>query len=245
MKTVTQRRVIASEAIKLVTLRSLVITHAAIGCVLVIVAGVMLTLPGTDTDGSTGDALLTLLVLVELLVGITGVVAATSEYSAATIRSTLAAVPRRVPVLLAKVAVYGGAILVLFVPATLMGLLAGLVLAPDEIGPVTDAAVLRGLAGSALVFGVTCVLGVGFGMLTRSTPAAIGILSAVMFLPVMVTIAPEMTAFLPGRAAQAVVISDNPPEAKLLGVSAAVAVLVGWALAAVTAAAIALRRRDA
>lgn len=245
MSTVTLARVALSEWIKLTTLRSTVIAYTAIAGALVIVAGVLVTLPGADGDGSTGDALLTLLVLVELLVGITGVLAATGEYSAGTIRSTLAAVPRRLPVLVAKVLVHGGLVLTLLVPATGAGLVAALMLAPHDIGPLTDAEILRGVGGSALVFSATCVLGVAFGMLTRSTPAAIGILFAVMFLPVMVTFAPEVTAFVPGRAAQAIVVSDNPPEAELLGGAAAAAVLVVWAAGAVGAAAVALRRRDA
>jgi hypothetical protein len=242
---VTLARVVRSEWLKLVSLRSTVIAYAAIAGVLVIVAGVMLTLPGADDSGRAGDALLTLLVLVELLVGITGVLASTGEYGAATIRSTLAAVPRRLPVLAAKLLVHGGLVLALFVPAMLVGLLAGEVFAPRDVGPLTDGQVLRGLGGSALVFTATCVLGVAFGMLTRSTPAAIGILFAVMFLPVMVTLAPEVTAFVPGRAAQAIVFSDNPPEAKLLGGAEATVVFVAWAAGAIAAAAAALRRRDA
>ena len=245
MSGVTLPRVMRSEWIKLATLRSTVLSYAAIAGVLVIVAGVILTLPGAAPDGSTGDALVTLLVLVELLVGITGVLAATGEYGAATIRSTLAAVPRRLPVLAAKVVVHGGLVLALWVPTTLAGLASGVVVAPDDVGPLTDAEALRGLGGGALAFTVVCVLGVAFGMLTRSTPAAIGILFAVMFLPVMVTVAPAATAFLPGRAAQALVFSDNPPEAELVGPAAAAGVLLAWAAAAVGAAALALLRRDA
>lgn len=245
MSTVTLGRVARSEWIKLWTLRSTVIAYAAIAGALVVVTGVVIVLPNTSTDGTAGDQLLVMLVLVEMLVGITGVLASTSEYGAQTIRSTLAAVPRRVPVLAAKVLVHGGLVLALFVPATVGGLAAALVFAPDDVGALTDAVVLQGIGGSALAFAATCVLGVAFGMLTRSTPAGIGILFCVMFLPVMVTTAPELTAFLPGRLAQAIVLSDNPPEARLLHAGTAAAVLTAWVVLAVGAAAIALRRRDA
>jgi ABC-2 type transport system permease protein len=245
VNTVTLGRVALSEWIKLSTVRSTVIAYAAIAGALVVVTGVVIVLPSANTDGRTGDQLLVMLVLVEMLVGITGVLASTSEYSAETIRSTLAAVPRRVPVLAAKVLVHGGLVFVLFLPATVAGLAAALVFAPADAGSLTDAMVLQGIGGSALVFAVTCVLGVACGMLTRSTPAAIGILFCVMFLPVLVTFAPETTAFVPGRLAQAVVVSDNPPEAELLDAAPAAGVLVAWAALAVGAAAIALRRRDA
>jgi hypothetical protein len=242
---VTLRRVAVSESIKLWSLRSTLLSYAAIAAALVVVAGVVVVLPDADTSGSTGDQLLVMLVLVEMLVGTTGVLAATNEYSAQTIRSTLAAVPRRVPVLIAKVVVHGGTVLALFLPATAAGLVAALVFAPDQIGSPTGSVVLQGLGGSALVFTATCVLGVALGMLTRSTPAAIGILFCIMFLPAMVTTVPEVTAYLPGRLAQAVVLADNPPEAELLAGAPAALVLCAWAVLAVGAAGLALRRRDA
>ena len=124
-------------------------------------------------------------------------------------------------------------------------MLAGLALAPDEIGPLTDGEVLRGLAGGALVFGCTCALGVALGMLTRSTPAAIGILFALMILPLMVTVAPGLTAVLPARTVPAIMLAGNPPEAELLAPAAATAVLVAWVAVAIGGASVALRRRDA
>ena len=243
MTTVTLGRVIRSEWIKLTALRSALLSYVSIAFALSLVAGIALTLPGS-TDDDCRDALLTLVIFVELLVGITGVVAAAGEYSAGTIRSTLAAVPERRPVLAAKALVHGGLVLGLMAPAVAVALAAGLVLAPEEIGSPADGEALRGIVGSALVFALTCALGVALGTLTRSTPAAIGILFCLMFLPVMVTVVPEVTAFLPGRAAQAV-IGEGNPEAELLGGGVAAATLVAWATGALTAAAAALRRRDA
>jgi ABC-2 type transport system permease protein len=245
VSTVTLGRVARSEWLKLWTLRPVVMTYVAIAGALTIVAGVVIVLPGTDTDGTMGDQLLVMLVLVEMLVGVTGVLASTTEYSAQTVRSTFAAVPRRLPVLAAKVLVHGGMVLALFLPATVAGLAAALALVPEDVGSLTDRAVLQGIGGSALVFAATCVLGVALGVLTRSTPAAIGILFCAMFLPVMVTFAPGVTAYVPGRLAQAIVLSDNPVEARLLGGAVAAAVLIAWSLAAVAAAAVALRHRDA
>jgi ABC-2 type transport system permease protein len=245
MSAVTLGRVARSEWLKLTALRSTVFAYLGILGALVVVAGVVVILPATNTDGSTGDQLLVLLVVVEMLVAVTGVLASATEYSEQTIRSTLVAVPRRVPVLVAKALVHGGLVLALIVPATVGGLIAALVFAPDNIGPLGDQMIVQGLCGGAFVFAMTCVLGVAFGMLVRSTPGAIAIMFGLMFLPVMATVAPEVTAYAPGRLAQAIILADNPPEAQLLGAAAATGVLALWAVLALGAAAIGLRRRDA
>jgi ABC-2 type transport system permease protein len=48
----------------------------------------------------------------QLAIGVFGVLAITAEYATGTIRSSVAAVPRRTPLLLAKAVVYGGFALV-------------------------------------------------------------------------------------------------------------------------------------
>jgi len=78
---VTLNRVVRSEWLKLATLRSTVVSYLAIALAMVLVAAVHLTLPGSQ-DADAGNAALTGLLLVELLVGITGVLAASGEYSA-------------------------------------------------------------------------------------------------------------------------------------------------------------------
>lgn len=246
MNRLTWSGVLRSESLKVLTLRSAVLTYAAIVAALVVTAGVVFTLPAGDgtTDGS-GDALLTLILLVELLVGIAGVLASTGEYSAGTMRGSLTAVPRRRMLLTAKLLVQPGGVAALMVPATLVALIATNVLVPEKVGSLTDGEVLRGLAGGALVFGATAALGLAIGVLTRSTPAAIGILFAVMILPLMVTFAPELTAPLPARTAPAIMLADNPAEAKLLAPEVAAIALIGWVALGVVAAATALVRRDA
>jgi ABC-2 type transport system permease protein len=245
MTGVTIRRVVASEALKLATLRGTVLAYGAIAATLVVMAAVVLTLPLGGTDEGGGDAILSVILFVELLVGITGVLAATGEYGAGTMRVTLAAIPRRLPVLVAKLAVHAGLVAVLVLPATAAAFVAAHAMAADEIGALTDPEVVRGVAGGALVFAATSALGVSLGMLTRSPGAAIGILLAIMILPLMITVAPEATAVLPARVAPAIMLTDNPPEAHFLGPVAATLVLLGWTVAAITAAALALRRRDA
>jgi ABC-type transport system involved in multi-copper enzyme maturation permease subunit len=240
----TAARVARSEAIKLLSLRSAVASYAAIGIAMVGVAGVYLTIPVTAGDAAR-NAALTGLLLLELLVGITGVLAAAGEYSARTIRSTFTAVPRRGRVLGAKLFVHAGLVVVLLAAATLSAVLVGALLAPAKVGSLTDGEVARALLGTAMALGGVSALGVSSGMLTRSAAGAIGILFVMMFLPVIVVVAPGVTAYLPGRAVQAVVLSNPSREAGLLAPGAAVAVFSAWLAIAVAAAAVAIRKRDA
>ena len=173
--------VVRAEWIKLVTVRSTLVAYAATLAASALAAAMIFTLPGADSDGDAGDALLVLVVLVELLAGTIGVLAATSEYSGGTIRATLAAVPSRTPVLVAKAIVHGGTVLVACGLATVMGFAAASILAPDDLAPVSDGEVARGLAGSAFAFSFAAVLGVALGLLTRSTATSLGILFALMF----------------------------------------------------------------
>ena len=55
--------------------------------------------------------------LAQLAIGVLGVLVITGEYSTGMIRSTMCAVPKRLPVLWAKAAVYGLVTLALMLPA--------------------------------------------------------------------------------------------------------------------------------
>ncbi len=235
--------VVRSEWIKACSLRSTLACYGAIAATLVGVCGAYLTLPKTP-DGSGAAAAFTGLLLVELLVGATAVLAASAEYSAHTARSTFAAVPQRPQVLVAKAVVAAGLVAVLLAVASVSAVVAANVVAPAAVGPVTDGLVIRAVAGTAFALCAVVVLGVSAGFLTRSAAGGIGLLFLLLFLPVVVVTAPEVTAFLPGRAVQAVVLTGAPPDAGLLSLWPAVATLAGWSLVGAAVAAAALRRRD-
>jgi ABC-2 type transport system permease protein len=242
MSDVTLPRVVRSEWIKLGSLRSTVAGYVVIAASTVVVAAIYLTLPGADA--ATANAAFTGLLLAELMVGITGVLAGSGEYSARTSRTTFTAVPRRVPVLAAKVLVHAGLVTALMLVGTIVAIIADPVLASHTAGSVTDGVVLRALTGTAMTLVGACVLGIALGTLTRSAAAGIGILFAMLLLPVIVVTAPGATAYLPGRAVQAVVLSDNAASLRLLSPGVAVVVFAAWVLAGLCAAAIALRKRD-
>jgi ABC-2 type transport system permease protein len=237
----TVPRVLRSELIKLLSLRSTVVAYGGIALTMVAVVGVYLTLPGGGE--SARNASFTGLVLLELMVGAVGVLAGAGEYAGATMRSTLIAVPRRGLILASKLLVHSGSILALFAWATPVAALAVLLLAPGQGGSLGDPEVLRAVAGTAL--SGACAIGVAAGIVTRSVAAAVAVLFVLVFLPVVVVFAPTETAFLPGRAIQALALTDHAGEAGLLAPGAAVASLLTWVAAAIAVAATCLRRRDA
>jgi ABC-2 type transport system permease protein len=103
------------------------------------------------------------------------VLAATSEFNWGTMRTTFQAVPKRAPALLAKVTVVG-------VWCGLVGLVVGfgswgvgVLVKPEANLTLATAADWRSVAGEGVVFLLTGVLGVGVGMLLRSTAAALAV----------------------------------------------------------------------
>jgi ABC-2 type transport system permease protein len=232
--------VVRSEWIKLRSLRSTVTSYAAVGVALVALFATYLTLPG----GTGDNAALTALLLAELLVASTAAIAGAGEYSAGTARATFTAVPRRRLVLTGKLAVHTGTVLVLLVLAAGLGWTLAPVAAPDAAGSPLDPVVVRAALGTVLALASVVVVGVCAGMLTRSPAAGLTATFVLLVVPVIVVTAPQVTAYLPGRAVEALVLAARPAEAHLLGPWAAAAVLVGWAAAAALLAGAALRRRD-
>src|SRR4051812_44266758 len=122
--TVTQARVVRSEWTKLHSLRSSRISLlVAVGLVI----GLGLLLPyvavsnwkaGQPTDGynAVGRSLGGIY-LAQLAFGVLGVMLITGEYTTGMVRATFAAVPRRLPVLWAKLGVFVAVTLALAVPA--------------------------------------------------------------------------------------------------------------------------------
>lgn len=253
---VTLPRVVRSEWTKLRSLRAPVwlLVLTGLGVVLL---GTMMAL-GTvvaglpadpDEVGALGGAL-TGISPVELLAGAVGALAVTTEYSSGTIRSTLAAVPRRVPVLLAKAVVVAAAVgsvalvSVLVAFTAVRGLLGGQGVSLSYTAP----GVLRALVGSALYLTVVALLGAGFGWLLRSTVGALAALLGLLYvLPVVGFLLPAGAAavvvpLLPGNAGAAVM---QLGPSGLLTPAAGIALFAGYAALVLAAAALALRRRDA
>ena len=154
--------------------------------------------------------------------------------------------PRRPLVLVGKLVVHAGAVLVLLALGAGVGGVAAAVAAPEATGSPLDPVVVRAALGTLLALTCIVALGLAAGVLTRSPAAGLSLVFLLLVVPVVVVTAPEVTAFLPGRAVHGLVFSGDlvPAEAHLLPPGSAALVLTGWAAGSVLMAATVLRRRD-
>ncbi|MFE6778347.1 ABC transporter permease [Streptomyces sp. NPDC057702] len=250
---VTWPRVLRSEWSKLWSLRS---TWIALAATLLVTVALGAIVAGTYETGSGDDDIepveFTLLgtQFGQLTIAVLGVLVTAGEYASGMIRATLTAVPRRLPVLWAKTAVFGGVALVI----TLVTVFATFPLAQvflsgtDMEAGIGDPGVARAIAGAAVGIALQGLLCLGLGALLRSIPGAIGAyIGAVLVLPEVVGLLPygavgDIVACMPSQAAQALTTVHHNPD--LLAPGAALLALCCWVAATLAAAALLLRRRD-
>ncbi|WP_329282116.1 ABC transporter permease [Streptomyces sp. NBC_01451] len=259
---VTGRRVLRSEWAKFWTLRSSWIT-LAVGVFLLVLFGAIASAtyspdvvtnqgpPGPGSGATDAVSLaLTGVTFASLAVGVLGVLLSAGEYSTGMIRSTLAAVPRRLPVLWAKSAVIGPTALVLTTIAALAAFQLGtLGLDGEKIAlSLTDDGVLRSLAGAGVYLGLVAVFGVALGMLLRSSAGAIAALVGILLiLPGLASLLPDslydsINPYFPSNAGSAVYALHQSADS--LSPGAGIAVFAGWVALALAGAAFRLVRTD-
>ena len=150
--------------------------------------------------------------LAQIAVGVLGVLLVTSEYATGMIRTSMVAVPRRLPVLWAKASVLALTAPVVFVPATFATFLVSQsVLSREQLDTSLDQpGVARAVLGSALYLTAVGLLGLGLGALLRNTAGAIASLFGVLFgLQIVVgflpaSVADKVSRYLPTPAGVAV-----------------------------------------
>jgi ABC-type transport system involved in multi-copper enzyme maturation permease subunit len=204
-------------------------------------------------DKATFDPLSTSLVGVNfgvLAIGVLGVLLITGEYSTGMIRSTFAAVPKRLPVLWAKAGVYSLVALAVAVPSTLIAFFAGQAFLSSKHIDIafSHAGVPGAVLGSALYLTLVGLFGLGLGAILRNTAAGIASFAAIMFvIPPLVSILPASTAnaidpYLPSNAGSAIMKIGH--QAHTLSPWVGLAVFAGYAALSIAVAAVLLRRRD-
>ncbi|WP_030231652.1 ABC transporter permease [Streptomyces sp. NRRL S-350] len=187
----------------------------------------------------------------QLALGVLGVLVAAGEYSTGMIRSTLAAVPRRLPVLWSKAAVFGLIALVLGTAGVFATFLADSRILSDTRAAMTlsDAGVIRGLLGGGLYLALVGVVGVALGALLRSVAGGIAVLVAsLMLIPGLTALLPSswqghISPYLPSHAGEAMFALHH--DATTLSPTAGLAVFLGWTVLALAGAAVRLVRTDA
>ncbi|MEU8654509.1 ABC transporter permease [Streptomyces sp. NPDC048737] len=199
----------------------------------------------------TGTILGSGILLSQLAVCVLGVMAIASEYSTGMIRASLLAVPRRVPVLAAKGAVF--ALLVLAV-GELTAFGSFFIGAPimDDKAPVAigDPGVLRAVAGCGLYLALLGLFALAVGAIIRHTAASITVvIGFVLVITPMAGLLPgsvgeHIHAWLPTEAGF-MVTQQHARAGDLLGPWEGLGVLALWTAVLLAVAAVQLRRRDA
>lgn len=255
---VTFPRAIRSEWIKLVSLRSSWITFAA-AVVAIVGLGVLVSYvtnthwahmrPQERAHFDPVGRSLGGVDLAQLAVGVLGVLVVTGEYATGMIRSSLMAVPHRLPVLGAKLAVFTAATFVLALPSALVAFLLGQHLLGAHGTTLGAPHVLRSVIGVALYLTVVAALAVGLGFLLRSTAGGIATLVALLLvLPGVARLLPDtwqphVLPYLPSNAGAGVYAVQ--PEPGMLSTWTGFAVFCAWAVALLALGAAVLQRRDA
>ncbi|MCK2242674.1 MULTISPECIES: ABC transporter permease [unclassified Crossiella] len=243
---ITFPRVVRSEWTKLLSTRSAWLVLLGLPLALTLLAGTIgwqqRHRPATLTEAIGGGFL-----LYALTFGIFGVLTMAGEHSSGLIRTTLLAVPRRLPVLWAKA--------VVLVAATLPALLAGYLGAflahqafatrPLSLG---DPGVLLAILGAAEATVLCAVFGLAVGTLIRGLAGAIGVfvLGLVVLPQALLGALPAdlqdtVLPYLPTFALQAMFATGTGP---LLSPGWGTAVGLGWAILLLGGAAAMLRRRE-
>ena len=189
--------------------------------------------------------------LSQLAIAVLGVLVITGEYSTGMIRASFTAVPRRLPVLAAKTAVFTAVVFVLMLPAVFGAYFASqAILDRHHILqiPLSQAGVARAVVGGALFLTVVGLFALGLGAIVRNTAAGIATWVAIMFvLPPLMNVLPQswndaITPYLPDTAGRAVFALH--PGAHSLAPWTGFGLFCAYAVAALTVAAVLLIRRD-
>jgi ABC-2 type transport system permease protein len=190
--------------------------------------------------------------LAQLAIGVLGVLVITGEYSTGMIRSSIAAVPHRQPVLIAKAVVFAViAFVVTFVAAFFAFVFGQQALASTHAqASLSTPHAVRAIFGAALYLTLIGLLAVGLGFLVRNTAGAIAALfGVVLVLPLLTNALPDpystdIAKYLPLNAGTQIMVTRNFDPTMLspwtgLGVTAL------YAVAAIVGGAVMLKRRDA
>jgi ABC-2 type transport system permease protein len=255
---VTQLRAIKSEWIKLRSLRSTFWSFFAaasfvIGLGLLFSSVEAHNMRGADLVGGFDPTQVSLrgAFLAQLAIGVLGVMAVTGEYSTGMIRATLSAVPRRLPVLWAKLTVFAAAVFAVMGVSALIAFEIGqaVLASTHHSATLSSPGALRAVIGAALYLSVLALLGIGLGFLIRNTAGAIATLFGMLLvLPILAEAlpnnwAPDVLKFLPMPAGTGITATVQDPT--MLSPWAGFGVFCLYAVAAVAAGALVLRRRDA
>ena len=263
---VTFGRIVASEWIKFRSVRSTLWTLPVTALVMVGLA--VLQAWGAVTVGGdapeVGGSAPTIVTggwfLAQMVVAVLAILTITGEYSTGQIRSSVTAVPRRVPILAAKALVLFVAVAVVSTVAVALSWLASLPFL-NQLGVSVDLSnpdQLRVLLGTPLYLATIALFAFAVGALPRPSAGALAIvLTLLLVLENVFALLPfrffeVVSPFLPSTSGGRILLDSGTLEFMDAGSTGAhltawqgYGVLVAWVAVLLTAAAVLLRRRDA
>jgi ABC-2 type transport system permease protein len=257
---VTQLRVIRSEWTKLRSVRSTKWTLAVATLLLIglpcLVAAVTAShwnsmSPQEQANRNSIDILTAGVGAGQLAIAVLAVLTITAEYSTGMIRASFTAVPKRLPVLWAKLTVFSAVTLALSLPAVLIAFWASQAILhaqPTLHLSLSDHEIRRTVISLAIYLPLIGIFAMGIGAIVRNTAAGISIFAAVFFvIPPLLLLLPSswrdpIEPYLPSSAATAIATLSNGTNQ--LNPGPAALVFVGYCALVVGAAAVLLRRRD-
>jgi ABC-2 type transport system permease protein len=186
-----------------------------------------------------------------LAICVLGVLVITSEYSSGTIRASMLAAPRRIPMLAAKCAVLAALVFVIAEIVVFGAFFIGrAIVAGDHITlALGQPNVLRALIGAGLYLSVLGLFALAIGTLIRYTAGAIGaVLGLILVIFHLTVLLPgswgaHVNAYMPTIAGM-LITNDKPQPGALLSAWQGIGVFCGWTALLLAAGGWLLRRRD-
>ena len=187
----------------------------------------------------------------QLAIAVLGVLVITGEYSTGMIRASFTAVPKRLPVLWAKIAVYGAVAFALMLPSVLIAFFASqAILSKHNILQISFShpGVARSVVGGAGYLVLIGIFALAVGVIVRNTAGGIAAFAALFFvIPPLMNILPSswnnaVSPYLPDAAGRRMFSLQT--RAHDLHPWPGFLLFLGYTVLAVAIAAVLLVRRD-
>lgn len=178
-----------------------------------------------------------------------GVMVVSSEYSTGMIRSSLAAVPQRTVFLATKIFVATSLVLVVGMATSFAAFFVGQALLGEYSVSIQDEGVLRAVLGGGVYMTLIALFSMGLSFVLRSPLLAFAILMPFFFLisNILGTVSAtkEYAQYLPDQAGKTITAVVPESLNRPYGPYEGLAIMAAWAVAALIAGWIVLKRRDA
>jgi hypothetical protein len=187
----------------------------------------------------------------QLAIAVLGVLMITGEYTTGMIRSTMMAVPKRLPMLWAKLGLYAVVSFALMLPAVIISFFASQsILSGHHILQISFSSpgVARSVIGGALYVMLVGVFALAIGAIVRNTAGGIATFAGIFFvIPPLMNVLPTswnnaISQYLPSEAGRQLFALQH--AAHTLTPLAGGLLLVGYCAVAIAIAAVLLVRRD-